>query len=94
MLPGDLYYCILATHPTDPAIIFTVAANGDLARWDGNTGTWKTNYGIRPCTRPRIRRAGGIVASIALDPQDANVGYVSWRVLATTASGDRKTFRR
>ena len=54
MMTGDFYRAVLAIHPTDPAIFFTKASTGDLARYDGNTGTWRTNYGLRPCTRRPI----------------------------------------
>ena len=78
MLPGDFYYCVLAIHPTDPAIFFTVSSTGDLARYDGNTGTWRTSYGM-PARHTAAHPGGPAakVASIALDPQAANVGYVS-----------------
>jgi hypothetical protein len=80
ILPGDLYYAVLAIHPTDPAIVFTVGSTGDLARYDGNTGTWKTDYGLlgrHVANHPGAQDLS--VSSIALDPQDANVGYVGIR---------------
>ena len=78
MLFGDFYYAILAIHPTDPAIFFTVSSTGDLARYDGNTGTWRTSYGMPglPSGGATRTRPSPTVKSIALDPQDANVGYV------------------
>ena len=42
----NFYYAVLAIHPTDPAVFFTVSSTGDLARYDGNTGAWRTGYGM------------------------------------------------
>ena len=70
MMTGDFYRAVLAFHPTDPAIFFTKATTGDLARYDGNTGTWKTNYGLQAIHKAAY--PGSLdpdVASIAIDPQ-------------------------
>jgi hypothetical protein len=77
LLFKDLFYAILAIHPTDPAIFFTVGSTGDLARYDGNTGTWRTGYGMPARHLAAHPGPPAEVKSIALDPQDANVGYVA-----------------
>ena len=54
---ANFYYAVLAIHPTDPAIFFTASSTGDLARFDGNTGTWRTSYGM-PAPAHRRRYPG------------------------------------
>ena len=77
ILSSDAFYAVLAIHPTDPAIFFTASSTGDLARFDGNAGTWRTGYdlrGLHKAAYPGRGEPGRL--SVALDPQDANVGYV------------------
>jgi hypothetical protein len=73
----NLYYAIIAIHPTDPAIFFCRGSGGDLARYDGNTATWRTGYGMPARHLAAHSSVAGGVKSIAIDPQDANVGYVT-----------------
>jgi len=77
ILSSDAFYAVLAIHPTDPAIFFTASSTGDLARFDGNAGTWRTGYDLRGLHKAAYPDAASpAVYSVALDPQDANVGYV------------------
>jgi hypothetical protein len=77
ILSADLGYMVLAIHPTDPAVFFTASASGDLARYDGTSGTWRTGYGLRSLHAAAHPGAPSPqVCSVALDPQDADVGYV------------------
>ncbi len=78
---GDVRRFIVTAHPTNRNVIFTRSANGDLARYDRASNSWRTNYGLIAQTRaanPGMpSNFPASVASIAIDPQDPECVYVA-----------------
>lgn len=76
----DDRFPVFAWHPSNNQIVFTMSASRDLARYNRTTNTWKTNYGLINRLRNDYPEVGTMtvrVESIAMDPQDPNVGAVA-----------------
>lgn len=66
---------VFAVHPTDPEVIYTATRSGELARYDGKTGTWTVFDILSRAKRDDAPRREALI-EIAIDPRNANRLYV------------------